>query len=76
MEAAAAVDIYERAKKDGVHYNTFIGDEDSTTISHVRQVASTQTNVRNKIVFGINNLYPPPKKKQQQQQPQQTTLSQ
>ena len=62
VEAAAAVDIYERAKKDGVHYNTFIGDEDSTTISHVRQNAGTQTNVRNKIVFGIDTLYPPPKK--------------
>lgn len=39
MEAAAAVDIYERAKTSGVHYSTFIGDEDSTTISRVRQVA-------------------------------------
>lgn len=47
MEAAAAVDIYERAKKNEVQYSTFIGDEDSTTISHVKQVAGTSTNIEN-----------------------------
>ena len=51
MEAVAAVDIYERSKKDGVHYSTFIDDEDSTTISHMRQVAGAQTSVvMNKIL--------------------------
>ncbi|KAK3727623.1 hypothetical protein QZH41_017654, partial [Actinostola sp. cb2023] len=33
MEAAAAVQIYERAKTSGIRYSTFIGDEDSTTIA-------------------------------------------
>ena len=39
MEAAAAAEIYERAKGRGVQFSTFIGDEDSTTISRVRQLA-------------------------------------
>lgn len=38
MEAAAAAEIYERAKARDVHYTTFIGDEDSTTIARVKQV--------------------------------------
>jgi len=39
MEVAAAVETYERAKKDRICYSTFIGDEDSTTIARVKQVA-------------------------------------
>lgn len=39
MEAAAAVEIYTRAKDKGVCYSTFVGDEDSTAIAHVKQVA-------------------------------------
>ncbi len=38
MEAAAAAEIYERAKARDVRYTTFIGDEDSTTIDRVKQV--------------------------------------
>lgn len=39
MEAAAAVEIYEGAKEDGIRYSIFIGDEDSTTITRVEQAA-------------------------------------
>ena len=39
VEAGAAAKIYERAKACGNRYSTFIGDEDSTTIARVRQVA-------------------------------------
>ena len=62
MEAVAAVDIYERSKKDGVHYSTFIDDEDSTTISHMRQVAGAQTSVV------MNKILPRKKKKQTNKQ--------
>ena len=40
MEAGAAAEIYEHAKACCIRYSTFIGDEDSTTIARVRQVAS------------------------------------
>jgi len=39
MEAAATVKIYKKAEKMGVQYTTFIGDEDSTTIAHVKDTA-------------------------------------
>ena len=44
VEAGAAAVIYERAKDSGIHYTTFIGDEDSTTIARVRQVAGKFAN--------------------------------
>ena len=39
MEAAAAAEIYEGAKEDGIRYSTFIGDEDSNTVARVEQAA-------------------------------------
>lgn len=39
MESAAAVKIYMKGKEMGVQYSTFIGDEDSTTIAHVKDIA-------------------------------------
>ena len=44
MEAGAVAEIYERAKACGIRYFTFIGDEDSTTIAQVRQVAGKFAN--------------------------------
>ena len=44
MEAGAASEIYERAKACGIRYSTCIGDEDSTTIARVRQVAGKFAN--------------------------------
>ena len=44
MEAGAASEIYERAKACGIRYFTCIGDEDSTTIARVRQVAGKFAN--------------------------------
>ena len=44
MEAGAASEIYERAKACGIRYFTCIGEEDSTTIARVRQVAGKFAN--------------------------------
>lgn len=44
MEAEAAAEIYEHAKACCIRYSTFIGDEDSTTIARVRQVAGKFAN--------------------------------
>ena len=44
MEAGAAAEIYEHAKACCIRYSTFIGDEDSTTIARVRQVAGKFAN--------------------------------
>ena len=44
MEAEAAAEIYEHAKASCIRYSTFIGDEDSTTIARVRQVAGKFAN--------------------------------
>ena len=44
VEAGAVAEIYERAKACGIRYSTFIGDEHSTTIARVRQVAGKFAN--------------------------------
>lgn len=41
MEPEAAIAIYQRAKQNGVRYDVLIGDEDSTTISRIRQITGT-----------------------------------
>ena len=40
MEPDVAVDLFQRAIKNGVKYNIYTGDDDATTQAHIRDKAS------------------------------------
>ncbi|XP_063408708.1 uncharacterized protein LOC134692188 [Mytilus trossulus] len=57
MEAAAAVTMFKRSEEKGLRYTTLIGDDDSTTLFHVRKNLKYQITKWSDIQHTKRSLY-------------------
>ena len=57
MEAKAAVDMFCRAQDKGLQYTTLIGDDDSTTLHHVRKSVNYEVKKWSDIQHTKHSLY-------------------
>lgn len=57
MEAAAAVTMFKRSEQKGLRYTTLIGDDDSTTLYHVRKNLQYQITKWSDIQHTKRSLY-------------------